>query len=308
MKKSLLITVLCSVVWSTEAQVSGIRSNVEAPGKSKKAQGKWDNGGVISFAVAQAGTRNWAAGGDRFSLSANAFLYLYAKHTIGRGHWDNMADASFGLLNSRAFGLVKNDDKLELTSRWSYELGKKTVRHFRVGAVVNFRTQFADGYDYDEVEKRRISAFLAPGIFIVSPGIEYYSKKQDFSTHLGVASRSVIVANRPYELAANYGVLPNSEVRIEAGLHALINFQKEVVKSVDLRSALDLFSDVVAGDPANVDVYWTNMINMRVNNWLNVMYSFDLKYDDNTRIFGYTKAKPDTQLKSVFGVGASVKF
>ncbi|TDH26103.1 DUF3078 domain-containing protein [Segetibacter sp. 3557_3] len=307
MKKSLLILVLCSVVSSVEAQTSANGTKPKAPVKSKKTSGKWDKGGIASFAVAQSGTRNWAAGGDRFSLSANAFLYLYAKHTIGRGHWDNMVDASFGLLKSRAHGLVKNDDKLELTSRWSYELGKKPIRHFRLGAVLNFRTQFADGYDYDDGRKR-ISAFLAPGIFTLSPGIQYFSNKETFSGHLGVASRSVLVANRPYELAANYGVLPNSEVRIEAGLHALFNYNKEVVKNVNLRSALDLFSDVVAKDPANIDVYWTNMINMRVNNWLNVIYSFDLKYDVNTRIFGYTKSRPDTQLKSVFGVGASVKF
>ena len=305
MRKSLLITLLGLAVWGADAQntISGTTKKSTTVNK-----GTWQKGGLASFALAQAGSRNWAAGGDRFSLSANAFLYLYANHTKGRGHWDNMFDASYGLLKSRAMGLIKNDDKLELTSRWNYELGKKELRHFRVGALLNFRTQFVDGYDFDGETKRRISSFLAPGIFTFSPGVDYYSKGNSFNIHLGAASRSVLVANRPYELAANYGVVANREVRIEAGLHSVINFNKEVVKNVNLRSALDLFSDFVAEDPANVDVYWTNNVNMRVNKWLNVIYSFDLKYDDNTRIFGFTKDKPGTQLKSILGVGASVKF
>lgn len=306
MRKSLLITSFCLAVFGTFAQ--DVSTTAKSNTKKPKTKGKWVKGGLASFTVGQAGSRNWAAGGDRFTLSANAFLYLYANQTKGRGHWDNMLDASYGLLKSRSMGLLKNDDKLELTSRWSYELGKKTVRHFRVGALVNFRTQFVDGYDYDGEVKKRISSFLAPGIFTFSPGVDYYTKDNSFSTHVGVASRSVIVSNRPYELAANYGVVANREVKIEAGLHALLNYNKAIAKNVNLRSSLDLFSDVVAKDPANVDVYWTNMFNLRVNSWLNVIYSFDLKYDDDTRIFGYTKTRPDTQLKSIFGVGASVKF
>ena len=306
MRRSLLVLLLTITALGVGAQDK--KSSSKKKSTNKKVTGHWTKGGMATLALAQAGSRNWAAGGDRFTLSANAFLTLYANETKGKCHWDNLVDASYGLQNSRAYGLIKNDDKLELTSRWSHDLGRKDVRRFRLGFILNFRTQFEDGYDYDGAEKRRISAFLAPGIFTASPGIEFYTKRGDFNAHLGFASRSVLVANRPYELAANYNVKPNREVKIEAGLHAVLNYNKDICKNVHLRSSMDLFSDFVAHDPANVDVYFTNMFNLRINNWLSAVYSFDLKYDDDTRIFGYTKTRPDTQLKSIFGIGASVKF
>ena len=125
----------------------------------------WNKGGYASIALAQGGTRNWAPGGDRFSLAVNGFLKLYANRNSGRWNWSNVAETNFGLINTSRAGIIKNDDKIDMGSRVSYAVGKNKL--FRVGGLANFRTQFADGYNYDSSVKKRISAFLAPGNFCV---------------------------------------------------------------------------------------------------------------------------------------------
>lgn len=269
----------------------------------------WKKGGSFSLALAQGGSRNWAPGGDRFSLAVNSFLTLYANKTINRRHWDNSVEATYGLVNTTLAGVIKNDDKLDILSRWSYELGKQEVRKWRLSVLANIRTQLTDGFDYDEAERRRISAFLAPGIVVLSPGVAFYSKDQAFNVHVSpVAARWVMIANRPYELGPNYGVEPNEEVKIEAGPFVSVNLNKEILKNVTYRTRLDLASDFVAKEPANVDVFWTNMLQMKINKYLGVVYNLDVQYDDNTTIFGYSNDRPGTQLKSILGVGLAVSF
>jgi hypothetical protein len=48
--------------------------------------------------------------------------------------------------------------------------------------------------------------------------------------------------------------------------------------------------------------------NLKVNKCIGLVYSFDLQYDDDTKIFGYNKNSTGTQLKSILGVGLSCKF
>jgi hypothetical protein len=298
MRKILLTVVSVTTVFGVWAQA----------GKPASAAASWKRGGIVSLTLSQGGTRNWAPGGDRFTLAANGFLHLYANHTKKRCHWDNSIDVNYGLLNSRTQGIIKNDDKLDFISRWSHELGKGEVHRFRYGALLNFRTQMQDGYDYDGDEVKRISAFLAPAVTTLSTGIEYFTKDGSLNVHLGPAARWVLVANRPYELAAGYGVNPDQKVRIEAGLFSSIGYDKEIMKNVTWTSRLDLFSDFINDAPANVDIFFTNMFYMRVNKYFGVVYNFDLQYDDNTRLFEYTKDRPGTQLKSILGVGLSMKF
>ena len=250
--------------------------------KKNTVKGTWKRGGMLSLAVAQGGTRNWAPGGERFTLSANGFLNLYANHTKGKCHWDNMMDANYGLLNTDKWGVVKNDDKLELLSKWGYEIAKpnkKGVNRYRVGLTANFRTQFVD------VEVKGLIVHFSP-----------------------VAGRWILVPNRPYELGANYGVKPSQEVKNEFGSYLSIGYTGEIMKNVSVRSRFDVYANYVDKKPGNMDLYLTNMIYFKINKCLGAVYNFDLQYDDDTKIFGFNKNASRTQIKSIFGLGLSYKF
>ncbi len=57
-----------------------------------------------------------------------------------------------------------------------------------------------------------------------------------------------------------------------------------------------------------MDVYWTNMINMKLAKFLTLTHGLNMIYDDDVRLFGPKNTSPATQLKSILGVGFLVKF
>jgi hypothetical protein len=277
----------------------------------KRVKRSWTKGGMISLTLSQGGTRNWAPGGERFSLASNGFLNLYANHTKGKWQFNTSLDANYGLMNTESWGGIKNDDKLEILNKWNIPIAKpskKGINRYRLGLTTNFRTQFADGYDYDGEQRKRVSSFLAPGILVFSPGIDYVEVK-NFNVHFSpVAARWILVPNRPYELGANYGVKANQEVKNEFGSYISISYAGEIAKNVTVRSRVDVYANYVDKKPGNMDIYFTNMIYFKINKCLGAVYNFDLQYDDDTKIFGYNKNAARTQLKSIFGMGLSYKF
>src|SRR3982750_1125887 len=60
----------------------------------------WKKGGLFNLNLAQGSLSNWAAGGDKFSLSLNSILSVYAFYKKGKHSWDNTLDANFGYLRT----------------------------------------------------------------------------------------------------------------------------------------------------------------------------------------------------------------
>lgn len=312
---TLLVTfVLCSTAQTTKKETNTKTTTTttkKTNTKKPKVKGTWQKGGSLNLTLSQGGSRNWSPGADRFSMAANAFLNLYANHTKNKMHFNTSLDANYGLVNTAAWGTIKNDDKLEVLNKLTWDIAKpnkKGVNRYQLGFTTNFRTQFTDGYDYDGPEVNRISSFLAPGILVFSPGVDYVEVK-GLDIHLSpIAGRWILVPNRPYELAANYGVKANMEVKNEFGTYLSIGYNGGLMKNVSVRSRLDMYSNYTAKTPENVDFYLTNTLYFKVNKYFGMVYNFDLQYDDDTKIFGYNKNATRTQLKSILGVGLRVKF
>jgi len=288
--------------------------------QEKKKEGKndmWKTGGSISIFGAQSGSRNWAAGSEKFAFSISANLNLHANTSWGHNSLENNIDLAYALINSTSHGVIKNDDKIDLYSLFTHGLKK-----YGIGVAANVRTQFYNGYDYSENPQRRTSGFFAPAYITLGPGFNY-KPCPSFNVLIGWAARWVIVTNRPYSfnyqggvkpdgtpersLADMYGVNPVRKVRFETGGYISARFTKEIMKNVKYRTRLDLNSDVIAW-PFNIDVYWTNYIDMNVNKWLMVRYNFDLIQDDDVKMFGHNKNASRVQLKSMLGVGFAAKF
>jgi hypothetical protein len=304
----------------------------------------WKFGGVFSVNIGQGGSRNWAAGAEKFSFSTAAYLSVFANKKEGRFNWRNTLDLGYAFVNTTSLGNRKTDDKIDFFSKAGYDLSK-TVS---VAGVVSFRSQFYDGFDYNYLGKgyrRKTSGFMAPAYLIVAPGIDWHPTSY-FSVFISpVSGRWVFVTNEPKSyyfpggvipaadgggfeapLSTYYGVDPARKVRAELGGFASVLFGKELIKNVIYKSRLDLYSNYLKTDrftpigpdqlavtegkakPQNVDVYWTNLIVMKVNKFLNVTYNFDLIYDDDVRQFGENKTSAATQLRSLLAVGFAVKF
>lgn len=331
----LLFTAIGNIVIAQDAAISDMKNTVHRELKTDTAQKSgWKRGGLFSLNLAQGGSRNWAAGAEKFSLSTAAFMNVFANNISGKWSWDNNLDLSYALVNTTSLGVRKNDDKIDFVSRVGYALNPK----LDVSAIANFRSQFTDGFEYDYKGKgitHRISGLFAPAYVTVAPGITWKPVSY-FNVFISpLSARWIIVTNNPYSyvnqggvfptgevetaLATNYGVDPGQKVRIEVGAFVSANFNKEIIKNVTYISRLDLYSNYLkvkrpgetgegTSRPLNVDVFWTNTINMKVNKWLNVTYQYDLIYDDNVRQFGPNKNSAAAQMRSLLGVGFAAKF
>ena len=195
----------------------------------------------------------------------------------------------------------KNDDRIDYFTKYTYQLKPK----LGLGVVGNFRTQFTDGFDYNKTPKSRTSGFLAPAYMTLAPGLDW-APTDYFSVFVSpISGRWTYV--RIDSLATRYGIDPGENWRTEAGAFVSINFKKDIMKNVGLKSRLDLYSNYLDGKAKNVDVFFSNILAMKVNNFLSVTYNFDLIYDDDIRIFGPESNAPRTQIKSLLSVGILVK-
>ena len=295
---------------------------LSAAAQSTKSPSRFKTGGIITGIVGQSGTRNWApAGEEKFSLTASANLQLWANKEWGKNKWTNNLEVAYALINTSSAGVRKIDDKFDFYSKYSHALG---TGRWAVGALGTLRTQLVNGYDYSEAPRKRISGFFAPAYIAFTPGIQYSTANNSLNLHLGPDVRWVVVTNSPYSfnyqggvkpdgstersLASLYGVEAGRQVRIEAGLYFSGLFNKEIVKNVNWKTRLDVSNDIIEQTLDQLDVYWTNTIAMKVNNWLTVNYNFDLYYDANVKMFGQNKMSAATQMKSILGAGVGFKF
>jgi len=300
MKRLLSICVLLITV-NTFAQDQAIKEMQET-GKKTLAEDTthkqgWKKGIIMNLGIAQGNTSNWAAGAEQSSFTINSYVNLFANLKRGRTQWFNNLDLFYALINTTSQGTRKNDDRIDFFSKYSYKLKPK----WAVGAVANFRTQFTNGYDYGKTPKELISGFMAPGYLTLAPGIDWQPVDY-FSVFISPISGRWTFVTKP-ELVTLYNVEQGKKVRTEFGGYLTANFKKEILKNVVYSARLDLYSNYLDGKAKNVDVFWTNVIAMKVNKFLAVTYNFDLIYDDDVRIFGPNQNAPRTQIKSLLSVG-----
>src|SRR4030095_1603567 len=116
--------------------------------------------------------------------------------------WINSLDLLYAMINTTSQGVRKNDDRIDLYSKYTYQFRPK----LGVGAVGNFRSQFADGYDYNETPKKRISDWFATAYFTLAPGLDWTPTPYLSVFISPISGRWIVVANHPFELAPLYGV------------------------------------------------------------------------------------------------------
>ncbi|HEX6193746.1 MAG TPA: DUF3078 domain-containing protein [Chitinophagaceae bacterium] len=264
----------------------------------------WRTGGIYSLNISQGSLSNWAAGGEDFSLSVNSLLSLYAFYKQGRHSWDNTFDFNLGYVNTTSLGSRKNDDRFDLLSKYGYALAPK----LNLAGLFNIRSQFFKGYTYPEDAPRKYSSnFMAPGYILLGIGLDY-KPTTNLSIFLSPATaRWVIVKDTILANQGLYGVTPGEKSNLEFGAFATINYFKEFNKNITYKGRLDLFSNY-RRNPQNIDVNMTNLLQVKLSKVFSLTWAIDLIYDDDVRLFGKNQKSAAMQIKSLVGLGFSVKF
>jgi len=308
-----------------------ITSNLEVVAE---ADTSWKSGGLLGFNASQTLLNNWAAGGVS-SITGTAYANLFKNYAKGDWQWDNTLDLSYGILNNGIIegNNIKIDDRIDFASK----AGKKAKGDWFYSALVNFRTQFAPGYEIvDGAENRnnKISDLLAPAFLLGSIGMDY-KPNDNFTVYISpVTSKNTIVNDANAQLRGAYGFdvdslgVSNSSIRSEFGGYAKIAYKRALAENAEWQTKLDLFTNYLQ-NPQNVDVNWENLVAVKFAKYFNVNFILQLVYDDDIKIqqaindadgnqvqidngdgtfTGATRGVSTLQLRQVFGLGFSYKF
>lgn len=280
----------------------------------------WKEGGILAANFSQTSLTNWVAGGQN-SFATNGLVSLFANYTGEKSTWINTLDLGYGFINQKNFGTRKTDDKFDFLSKY----GKKAFDHVYIAALVNFRTQLAEGYRYPNANNEgriKISDLLAPAYLLGAVGVDY-KPDAEFSAFLSPLTYKITIVNdRALSAAGAFGVDPGEKVNSEFGAYLRViytktKFENEFLKNVAFTSKVDFFSNYLK-KPGNIVVNWETIIALKVNRFLSANINTQLIYDDKIKVpfdrndNGIIETGEAVgskiQFKEILGVGLSYKF
>lgn len=305
MVKGLLF--VCSILWvnmvySQDLVVAKLRSETSRNIKKEADTSSWNwkQGGLYNLNVSQSSLSNWAAGGDNFNMSINSFFNYFAYYKKDRQSWDNNIDVNLGFVQSTSLGGRKNDDRLDMLSKYGYKID--TVGKMYLSGLFNFRSQLFDGYSFSGNNATFTSSLFAPAYMIISAGLDY-KPDNNFSLFFSpLTSRTTLVLNKKLSNLGKYGVDTGRMIKRETGLFVTVSYNKVIAPNIVYKGRADLFSNYY-DKPENINFFMTNLFTFKINKYFSATYSLDLIYDDKIRIFGPLKKSPGLQTKSIIGIG-----
>lgn len=275
----------------------------------------WKKGGSASLLFNQIAFSNWAKGGEN-SVTASSFLNLHANYTTEMIVWENSLQLGYGFQYSDEYDFRKTEDKIDLSSKAGYKIANPNIY---AAFLVNFNTQFDDGYNYPD-DSTLVSTFMAPAYLKISLGIDY--KPKDYlSFYISPATgQLVFVNNQQLADKGAFGVEPGDKLDVQFGAYFRAKIEKDIAENVNLNSKLELFNNYTddrEDNRANIDVDWQTSLAMKINSYLSanifvhVIYDHDIPvpiYETIDGVETKVASGPRTQVKEVFGIGFSYIF
>lgn len=285
----------------------------------------WKTGGSIGFTTTQTYLSQWAAGGNN-SITSVGMINLFANYTKNKNSWDNTLNLGYGLtlldLDSRA---IKTDDRIDFQSKY----GRQASKNWFYAGLMNFRTQFAPGYNvvggipvYNDASgvDLRISDFLAPAYLLIALGMDYKPSDQLTVFISPVTFKGTIVNNQVLADIGAFGVDPavyddlgaivsaGKNFRSEIGGYLKAQYSTKIAENVSFTTKIDLFSNY-SENPQNIDVNWENMLTLKASEYFNASLATQLIYDHDIMVPKGDNGEtgPGVQFRQVLGIGFSYK-
>lgn len=291
MKKFRSVAVLASLVL------------VSLQATAQEEKGPWSHNAIAGLNLSQTSLVNWSEGGTG-SLASNVYFNGSLDYTKNKLTWNTALDANLGATKTFEDGsdFRKSMDNLQFSTKLGYTMAGK----FYYAAMADFKTQFANGFEYDP--KRKVSYFMTPGYLNLSLGIDY-KPSEHLSLYLSpVAGKMVCVSDTLY--AESFGVKAGYNTKWELGatFKGTVDY-KLCNDRLTIKSTLDLFT-AYNETFGNIDVDWKFLAGYSVVKCLTITLQTNLKYDDDIPFIAAdgTKSGPRVQFKEILGLGVSVQF
>ena len=223
---------------------------------------------------------NWKAGGIN-SLGFNSLYNYKVNYKEGRRSWDSEIDLAFGFVNNSGQGHRKSMDRIYLDTKFGYELSE----NWGLFTSLNFLSQFAKGYNYDEDGTRTlISDLFAPAFITSAWGFEYHPVTY-FKVRIAPFAPRLTIVNDPQRFTRTvapepYGVDSTKTTRFEilAG-QLMAEFDKEIVTNVNLKWRYMMFANYETFSGKTLDHRIDLDIIAKVNRYININLGGILLYD-----------------------------
>lgn len=233
---------------------------------------KWTPSAVVGFNISQLSLSNWSQGGENsltWTLTGDV-SYNYKSENI---EFKNNLKLAYGRTKLGSDDFKTNDNDLYLESVISKNVGWAVKPYFSN----TVRTSITTGYNYDTTPKTEIVSLFDPGYVTQSLGF-YYEPNKKFNTRLGLAVEEVFTRNNT-QYADDPTTLNIEKTKVDAGLESVTAIEQEVAENLLLKSQLRLFARF-----NNIDVWdvrWDNTIVAKINDFMNVNFTFLLVYQED---------------------------
>lgn len=262
-------------------------------------------------------------------MSGTTYISFSALYANGDYTVEHQVNMGYGMLRSQDKKYKKTEDKLDVTSTFSYKARGK----WNYSSLVNFRTQFTNGYKYPN-DSTVVSTFMAPAYLTASLGMQF-KPSASFSLFISPASgKFIFVLDQALANAGAFGVTKavylndtskvitqlGKNIKPEFGFNINAFLKREVLTNVSLESRLILNNNYLDENHMNrwnIDVNWEALLNFTINKYLSSSIRMNMIYDHNIKIAEYeyidnAKVKvgegPRTQFKESFGIGLNYRF
>lgn len=282
----------------------------------------WEKVNKVGLDFTQITFVNWSAGGNN-SISGLAKGQFIRNYKYENFKWSNELLMRYGVNKQEGQDLRKTDDAVQLNSTMGYRTD--TISNWFYGGKFTFQSQFANGYNYPNVNKA-ISKPFAPAYIFLGIGSEYSRKDLGFNLYLSpLTMKMTMVLDRKLANEGAFGVdkavydavtgeiiTNGKKTRTELGALITGQFKKEVFKNIIYDTRATLYTDYLK-DFGNIDVDWQNYLEMTVNKYVKANLGIHMIYDNDIKtkeeVDGVQVIKgPKLQLKQIIAIGLSYSF
>jgi len=252
----------------------------------------WKIHGRFTFIFNQSSFTNWASGGENTiagDLNVN-YDFNYKKKLI---NWDTRILTGYGLSYVSEKGYRKTNDRLEINSLFGIRSREK---NWFFSNFINFKTQYARGYNYSESSNELVSAFFSPAYLSLGPGVLW--KKSD-NLNLNIAPASARFTFVDDDFSGKFGVEEGENVAFSLGFNLSGYYKLSIMDNIEMENIITIYSDYL-NKPKNIDIEYQVNIRFKVNKFVKMHLTAHTILDDN--------ASGNAQFRELFGLGLNYSF
>ncbi len=258
----------------------------------------WIYSDGLTIGVNEGFLHNWSAGGELASIAINGLFSGSLTHYHHNNVWTNTLNLAYGLNYAFSLGFIphKTDDRIDFTSKYGTQV--KNSKNMFLTGLLNFKSQFTKGYDYNQTvwDTTSTSKFMSPAYLTLAAGFEY-RKGTNLNIFLSPLAARLILVDKYYtsrSVDGAYGVANGKTSAFQLGAYFTGTYAITINKKASFKTRLDLYMNYLAKDtkdsagnvikkdnPGNIDVYWDNLFAYQFNKRINMSIGLTMIYDND---------------------------